>query len=85
MSVWYLCVNTHHDPDIDFHLFKFAEVYILENPLPPPPPRGGEYQPMSFEGKNMKKYEKTKRKGGKCKRKGRKGKENEKTVSRRIK
>ncbi len=34
----------------------------------PPPPLGGEYQAMSFGGKNMKRE---REKGGKCKRKGR--------------
>jgi hypothetical protein len=38
-----------------------------------PPPRGGEYQPMSFGGKNMKRPSEKGRKG---KEKGRKGKEN---------
>ncbi len=57
--------------------------YILEN-IPPPPP-GGEYQPMSFGGKNVKrrrekggkykrKRKKGERKGGKGEEKGRKGK-----------
>jgi hypothetical protein len=35
------------------------------------PPHLGEYQPMSFEGKNLKRR---KEKGGKCKRKRKKGK-----------
>jgi hypothetical protein len=35
----------------------------------PPPGRGGEYQPMSFGGKNMKRRRK---KRGKCKRKRKK-------------
>ncbi len=63
-----------------------AGAYILENP--PPPPRG-EYQLMSFGGKNMKRQ---REKGGKCKRKRkegeekqRKGKENEKRGSKRVK
>jgi hypothetical protein len=43
---------------------------------------GGEYQPMSFGRKNMKRG---REKGGKCKRKGRKGKENEKRGSKRVK
>jgi hypothetical protein len=37
----------------------------------PPPGGGGEYQPMSFGGKNMKRR---REKGGKCKRKSKKGK-----------
>jgi hypothetical protein len=41
-------------------------VYILENSLPP---LGGEYQPMSFGEKNMKRG---REKGGKCKRKRKK-------------
>jgi hypothetical protein len=49
-------------------------LYIGNSPSPPPPP-GGEYQPMSFGGKNM---ERKREKGGKCQRKRRKGKENEK-------
>jgi hypothetical protein len=56
-----------------------VRVYVLENTLPPP---GGEYQPMSFGGKDMKgRIEK----GGKCKtkkkkeeEKGRKGKKKRK-------
>jgi hypothetical protein len=57
----------------------FSGVYILENT----PPWGGEYQPMSFGGKNMKRVEKkgenVKEKERNRKEKGRKGKENEKT------
>jgi hypothetical protein len=45
------------------------EVYILENTS-----FRGEYQPISFAGKN---YEKWKRKRWKCKRKRKKGKEKE--------
>jgi hypothetical protein len=50
--------------------------------IPPPPPPGGEYQPMSFKGKNMKRR---REKGGNIKEKGRKGKENEKRGSKRVK
>ncbi len=46
----------------------YPGVYILENT----PLGGGEYQPMSFGGKNMKRG---REKGGKCKIKGRKRKE----------
>jgi hypothetical protein len=42
--------------------------YIGKYPPPPPPP--GEYQPMSFGGENMKRWE---RKRVKCKRKRKKG------------
>jgi hypothetical protein len=55
-----------------------------------PPPGGGEYKPMSFGGKNMKrrrekggKYKRKRKKRGK--KKGRKGKENEKRGSKRVK
>ncbi len=52
--------------------FKFTTseqsvVYILENT---PPPQGGNYQPMSFGGKNMKRRREI---GGKYKRKRKKG------------
>jgi hypothetical protein len=54
-----------------------------------PPLGGGEYRPMSFRGKNMKrrreKRGKCKRKGRKRKEKERKGKENEKRGSKRVK
>jgi hypothetical protein len=55
-----------------------------------PPPLGeGDYQLMSFGGKNMKRREKkgenVKEKGRKGKGKGRKGKENEKRGSKRVK
>jgi hypothetical protein len=50
-----------------YMLYRYpAGVYILENT----PPQGGEYQPMSFGGKNMKRG---REKGGKCKRKRQKG------------
>ncbi len=48
----------------------FTGVYILENTPPP----GGEYQPMSFGGKNMKRV---REKGGKCKKKEERGKKKE--------
>ncbi len=51
---------------IYFH--SIAGVYILENT--PPPSLGGEYQLMSFGGKNMKRG---REKGGKCNRKRKKG------------
>jgi hypothetical protein len=49
---------------------------------PPPPPPGGEFQPRSFGGENMKREEK---KGENVKEKGKKGKENEKRGSKRVK
>jgi hypothetical protein len=42
-----------------------------------PPLGGGEYQPMSFGGKNMKRRRET---GGKCKRKRKKGKRKSKKM-----
>ncbi len=66
---------------------KNTGVYILENT---PPGGGGEYQPMSFGGKNMKRRREiegknVKEKGRKGKEKGRKVKENEKRGIKRVK
>jgi hypothetical protein len=59
--------------------------YILENT----PPGGEKYQPVSFEGKNMKRRRekggKYKRKRKKGERKRKKGKENDKRGSKRVK
>jgi hypothetical protein len=71
----------------DIRILSKTRVYVLENT---PPPQGrGEYQSVSFGGKNM---ERRREKGGKCKRKRkkgeenrRKGKENEKRGSKRVK
>ncbi len=46
---------------------------------PPPPPDGGEYQPMSFGAKKTKKRKET---GENVKEKGRKGKEKKKVSTR---
>jgi hypothetical protein len=63
-----------HVLNLTFHI---TGAYMLEIPLP-----GGEYQPMSFGGKNMKRW---REKGGKYKRKRKKGKENDKRESKRVK
>ncbi len=59
----------------------------MENTFPPG--GGGEYQLMSFGGKNMKRQREkggnVKEKGRKGKEKGRKGKENEKRGRKRVK
>ncbi len=59
-------------------MLKKTGVYIIKNTYPPP--GGGEYQPMSFGGKNMKR---PREKGG-CGRKGKKGERKRKKVERKL-